>query len=244
MTMKTKLRTLWTLIKILYATLIHPVMLLVYIWFDRFQDFKLFFKCGPLWTQGILRAANITLKIEGMEKLDPNTGYILVANHTSLFDIPAIWATERRCLFIYRKSLQKVPILGWAIGVSPAVGIDRDSKKRDNSHNIEKAAALMGPNDDTVVFAEGTRSRSGKLGPFKRGAFLIATKSGKQIVPVSVIGARDIMAPDSLEFRPGVIRVVFGDPISPPPLNTRDEEKEFMEFVRSKVAEPLPDSMK
>lgn len=239
-----KIRTLWTLLKILYATLIHPVMLLVYIWFDKYQDFKLFFKCGPLWTQGILRAADITLQIEGMEKLSSNEGFILVSNHTSLFDIPAIWATGRRCLFIYRKSLAKIPILGWAIGVSPAVGIDRDSKKRDNSHNIEKAVALMQGNNDTVIFAEGTRSRSGKLGTFKRGAFLIATKSGKRIVPISIIGARDIMAPDSFEFRKGVIRIVFGDPITPPQIHTREEEKAFMEFVRSKVAEPLPDSMK
>ena len=146
--------------------------------------------------------------------LDRSRTYVFVSNHTSNIDVPAIVSVSPEPLrFIAKRELSRVPLFGWAARRMGHVFIDR----RD-SHGAAKvigdriARGLSGVG--LFFFAEGTRSTTDELLPFKKGAAVAALAGGLDCVPIGVTGARDVLPPKGLPlFRPGTIAVVFGAPI-------------------------------
>jgi 1-acyl-sn-glycerol-3-phosphate acyltransferase len=126
--------------------------------------------------------------VSGIENIDENEKYIYIANHTNLIDIPiAVKALQHDNInFVYRESLQKVPMLGLALRKSPFIPIVRENSKNAMA-SVEKANNIL-KNASVIMFPEGTRSYTGETGKFKRGAFLLATMSNKKIVPISIAG--------------------------------------------------------
>ncbi len=172
--------------------------------------------------------------------------YVFVANHASLFDIPAIWVAVgevTRIRIIYKRELQHIPLFGWVLRCSPFIPIERQNP-RDSMASITKAIEAVQSGSSAIVFAEGTRSRNGKLGEFKRGAFMLASRSRKPLVPVTIIGSNSIMRPGSFRLYPGTIRVVIGVPIPPPEITNngveKAAEKRLMEQLHDAIEAELP----
>jgi 1-acyl-sn-glycerol-3-phosphate acyltransferase len=209
------------------------------------SDYHLFYKHGYNFALSMLRIGGITLEVEGYEQLDERENYVFVANHVSVFDIPAIWVAVGsviRIRILYKQELQHVPLFGWAMKSSPFIPIRREHP-RDGMTSLNDAAEKVQSGSSVVVFAEGTRSRTGRLLPFKRGAFVLAARSGKRIVPVAIIGSQKILRADKLLLRPGIIRIVIGAPISQPDHHDRNAERDLMQHVHNVIAASLPAEM-
>lgn len=166
------------------------------------------------WARAALWASGSRAVLHGLEHVTPGRPFILVANHVSWFDIFAIAAKlPVDYHFVAKKELEKIPVFGLAWRVAGHISIDRTN--RDSAaRSLRKAGEQMRAQKSVVViFAEGTRSRTGRLLPFKKGAFVLAAETGIPIIPTIVTGSFDIMRPDTFIVRPATIHVYFEPPI-------------------------------
>lgn len=195
------------------------------------------------WSSVLLKCAGVKVRIQGIEHLHPMQKRIYVVNHTSYFDIPIILASiPDNVRIMYRKNLERIPFMGWSLAASPYIGIQREHA-RNAMRGIEEAVNSVSSGESVVIFAEGTRSKDGRLGPFKRGAFLLASRSGKQLIPVAIAGAHIIMPKDKLRFYPGNVSLTILPPIEPINEMSRDQEAALQKTVHDMINTALPENM-
>ena len=156
-----------------------------------------------VWFRLILRC-----RITGLENI-PATGAVLAPNHQSFWDIPLIAVmVPRRVHFMAKEELFRVPVFGAIIRSLLAFPVKRGAPDRTA---IRHAIEMLQENDLVVVFPEGTRSKTGLLGPFAPGAALIAMKAGVPMVPVGLIATNRIFRNGGLLPR---IEIHFDKPVS------------------------------
>lgn len=189
------------------------------------------------WSGLLLRLAGANVVFENVEVIDPNQPQILVANHVSWFDVLALAASlPGRYVFVAKKELGKVPVFGGALQACGHILIDRQDRNRAVESLAEAQAKLEAESPTIIMFPEGTRSRTGALMPFKKGAFVLAIQTRVDIVPAAITGSREVMRKGSLLVRPGTIRVRFGDPIEVGGL-AFDDRNELTERAQEAVAQ-------
>jgi 1-acyl-sn-glycerol-3-phosphate acyltransferase len=233
----------WQILRLSLTTIGYSLFGLSFSWFDK--GHKLFYKHGLHYAETILRIANITLIVEGREHLQEGETYVFVANHVSIFDIPAIWVATApslggRIRIIYKRTLELIPFLGWELMASPFIPIQRE-KMRRSVESITSAVAAIQEGSSVIIFAEGTRSRSGRLKEFKRGGFHLAARARKPLVPVAIVDAHKILRADSVELQQGTIRVIIGKPVPPPEQDDRIVERMLMKHIHAVIASMLPE---
>jgi 1-acyl-sn-glycerol-3-phosphate acyltransferase len=177
------------------------------------------------WGKSIVRAAGIELHAENLERIDPAQRYILVSNHYSYLDIPCIVAAVPQPIrFMAKVSLFKIPIFGWAIGRAGFIPIDRKNR-RTAVKSFDLAADRIRKGNTIVVFPEEGRSRNREMRPFQRGAFLLALKSEKTIVPIAIDSTYNVLPVGAKTVTPGKVTVRVGNPIRTADLTLRDKER-------------------
>lgn len=146
--------------------------------------------------------------------LDWSRPYVYMANHQSHYDIPCIYSVVPAPLrFLTKKELRWIPFLGWSIWIAGYVFIDR-KKREDAFASIARAAEDFTRKGHAItVFPEGTRTRDGKLQPFKKGGFHLALEAGAQVVPIGITGTFHVLPRGSMNVRPGEVTVRVGVPI-------------------------------
>ena len=165
------------------------------------------------WARGVLLGGFVRLRREGGQRVPRGGPVVFMANHESWLDIPALLsAVPVQVRFLAKKSLFKVPFLGWAISAMGFVPVDRENR-REAVRSFEEAAARIRHGRSVLLFPEETRSSDGNLLPLQRGGFLIAIKAGIPIVPVGIEGAGLCLGKHNYLIRPGTVTVRFGDPI-------------------------------
>lgn len=175
----------------------------------RFQHF-----CMRRWSRDNLWLSRARVEIEGLDHLDSSGPQLLVANHSGLHDILSLAA----CLpiqfrWVAKKSLFRVPFMGWHMRRSGYIPIDRDHP-REAARSIIAAAQVIRGGINAIAFPEGTRSRDGDLGSFHSGAFALALRTGVPLIPVSLEGSYRVIMPKTLQVNPGVIiRIKIDRPI-------------------------------
>jgi len=148
-------------------------------------------RVGRIWSWGILTISRVKIEIQGQEHIDVNSQYIFISNHTSAFDIPAIyWGVKNKHGMLAKKQLQYVPFFGWAMWAAGHYFVDRKNHRAALAV-MDQVASLMSKDTkhSLVIFAEGTRSMDGQLQPFKKGAFILSLDTGIPIVPIVINGA-------------------------------------------------------
>ncbi|HEY4223492.1 MAG TPA: lysophospholipid acyltransferase family protein, partial [Myxococcota bacterium] len=163
----------------------------------------------------IFKSGNCLLQRTGNENFAAGQPYVVMSNHGSLIDIPALMGTVPGSLrMVMKEELTKVPVWGQALVASGFVPVDR--KNRDKAiAQLEKAKQMLSKGVSVWVSPEGTRSRDGKLAPFKKGGFHVAKDLGVPIIPAWIEGASDVLPPDSFVVRyDGTCTVSFGAPIA------------------------------
>jgi len=189
-----------------------------------------------LWSARLsLRVLGIEVAASGRERIDPRTSSVIMPNHASFIDGPLVMTLiPGHARAIVKKPVLQVPIAGTAMRHVGFVPVDRKGAERGKK-SIARAAALMKERGYAfLVFPEGTRSRDGRLGPFRRGGFFLALETGAPIVPVTITGTRELMPKGQWFARPGRVKLVFHDPV-PVAGHTPDTLSGLMDSVRTRI---------
>jgi len=193
-------------------------------------------RSGREWGRGMLRGCRITVRVEGSERLDPSRPVVYIANHASQIDIWALLAELPGTVrFVYKKGMDWIPLMGLAMRKAKHIPIKRQVKSLAFSA-YDEAAGLIRTGISAVVFAEGTRSRSGRLQPFKRGPFVLAVAAQVPVVPVLCEGAFALLPRGSWSPKPGTITLRIGDPIPTAGLSYEDRARLADETRRALLA--------
>ncbi len=230
-------RTVLFYIALVVATLVLGILALITVAITRQQ--RLAHSYGKLWSGIILFASGVKVKIYGREKIKPEGSYIFAANHSSQFDIFALyWAIPVEFRWLAKIELFRIPILGHAMSAIGYIPIDRTNRKAA-FRSIDKAAEEVKGGTSIIIFPEGTRSIDGILQNFKKGGFILAIKSQRPIVPVSIKGSQRVLPKGTWKVTPGTIVVRFGKPIETRGMVVKDRDK-LIEMVRRGLLENLP----
>jgi len=180
---------------------------------------------GTGWARDVLRAAGTPVIVEGMENIPHGQPVMYASNHSSMFDIWALFATLPDSVrFVAKKELFKIPLLGPAMRAAGHIPIDREARKKAfEAYNEAAQTIRRGVTPD--VFPEGTRSRTGELLPFKNAPFGLAIAAQVPIVPIYVHNTFEILPKGAWRLRPRPIRLLIGKPISTSGLRPEDREK-------------------
>ena len=186
--------------------------------------------------------AGIRIQVEGKEGVPAGAACIFMCNHVSNLDPPVLLPLipGRTSVFL-KRSLMKIPILGYGMRLAEFVPVDRGGNAEAAQESEQRAKSVLDKGIHITTFVEGTRSRDGRLLPFKKGPFYLAMESGAPCVPISISGTESMMRKGSLRILPGVVRVVFHAPIYPAEVGSRDT---LMEAVRLSIASGLPEWMR
>lgn len=171
--------------------------------------------CARNWGASILATCGARLDVEGTERLDPTASYVVMSNHHSLFDIPALLvALPFPFRMLAKASLFRVPFMGWYMSRVGYIPVEREDPKQAHQ-SLEEAGRRVASGLPVVVFPEGTRSPEGSIRRFKRGGFHLARAAGVPVVPVAIQNSGRLLPRGSWHADPGVIRVRVGEPLEP-----------------------------
>jgi len=196
--------------------------------------------CARAWSWLILKTTGVRVEVEGLERVVRGTTYVFVSNHQSIYDIPVIFASLPYQLRIISKaSLARFPVLGWHLRRGGHLFVDR--RRPDRAGILGRWRALVSEGLSLLIFAEGTRSWDGRVARFKAGSFLLAIEAGLPIVPLAVIGTRQVMPKGRLRTEPAHVRLIVHDPIHPPAISapTARDAKALADRVHAIVAEAV-----
>ena len=181
---------------------------------------------GTDWARQVLKAAGTPVIAEGLESIPRNQPVMYASNHSSMFDIWALFATLPGSVrFVAKRELFKIPLLGAAMHAAGHIPIDRAARKKAFEAYDEAARTIQRGTSSIIVFPEGTRSRTGELLPFKNAPFGLAIAAQVPIVPVYVHHTFEILPKGAWRLRPRPIRLLVGAPIPTAGLAPDDRER-------------------
>jgi 1-acyl-sn-glycerol-3-phosphate acyltransferase len=199
--------------------------------FDRTGNFA--HRCARAWASLILKTTGVRVSVKGLEHLEPGRSYVFAANHQSIYDIPIVFTSiPFQLRIVAKESLGRIPFMGWHLHRAGHLLVDRRNPGPDI---VQKMRRLVGESSSLIVFPEGTRSRDGAVGRFKKGSFLVAMDAGLPVVPVSITNSRNVMRKGELMVCPGEVEVTIHPPV-PTAGVSRDDVLAFAERVRTAVA--------
>lgn len=165
------------------------------------------------WSRLICCLLFIRVIVTGVEKLKVTDSYIVAANHQSIFDIFAMYGWLPNIFkWIMKAELRKIPLVGKACESAGHIFIDR-SNPIASQKSLERAEKQLINGISVVIFPEGTRTKTGLMSKFKKGAFRIATDLSLPIIPVTIRGSFERLPRNTVYVSPGTIEMIFHDPI-------------------------------
>ena len=228
------IRTLYITIWVGFATLVAGTIVIVLSFFVRSGD--PLHNIARLWARSILVASRIKVTVKGMSNIDPASPYIYMPNHQSNFDIPVLLGHLKvQFRWLAKMELFKIPIFGRAMRKAGYISIDRNNRE-SAFKSLAVAANQIRNGVSVLIFPEGTRSRDGKIRPFKKGGFVMAIDAGVPIVPVVITGTRAIMPKGKFRVYKGHVRMDIQKPIHTSTF-TRETKEALMESVRRDMCE-------
>ena len=166
-------------------------------------------KIAALWSRLICRWNGIRVEVTGAENILTDRPQIFIANHQGYYDIFALagyLAVQLR--WVSKAALFRVPFMGWAMSAADYIPVERNNRKQSYQAFLNTLEAIKA-GSSVVVFPEGTRSEDGNVGAFKKGSQLLAHRAGVPIIPVTIIGTRNIIRKGSMIIRPGPVRMII-----------------------------------
>jgi 1-acyl-sn-glycerol-3-phosphate acyltransferase len=176
------------------------------------------------WARSLTLAGGVRTRIHGKDHIEKDAACVYVANHVSWYDVFVLASALPRWSFVAKAELRKIPIFGRGAEAVGTIFVERDNR-RAALQMYEKAAVRIREGASVVVYAEGTRGDSYALRPFKKGPFVLAIQAGVPIIPVLIMGTREVMPRGQWLVNPGVVNLHFLDPIQTEGLTFADREQ-------------------
>jgi 1-acyl-sn-glycerol-3-phosphate acyltransferase len=189
------------------------------------------------WARLCLSVSGVRVRVHNRERAFEGAPHIFLANHMSLYDIPALGSFLPRAKFVAKAELFRIPVLGAAMRSVGMVPIQRSNRKAAFGA-YDEASRRIRDGNSVIVFPEGTRGDDYPLRAFKKGPFVLAIDAGAPIVPVLIYGAREVVRRNSIVVHPRTIDVHLLEPVSVEGFDY-DDRDELAEKVRSRIAEAL-----
>jgi 1-acyl-sn-glycerol-3-phosphate acyltransferase len=187
------------------------------------------------WSGWVTGFAGVHISVDNRSNLESHQPYVFMANHASTIDIWALFlAIPRRVRMIAKKQLARIPLFGWVMWAGRFIFIDRQNAAAAR-RSIDDAGRRIRGGDSVLIFPEGTRTRDGQLGAFKKGGFHLAMEAGVPIVPIALRGTRALMPRGSLRVKSGEVSVIIGKPIPTSGLTVEDRPA-LIQRVRDAIA--------
>lgn len=169
-----------------------------------------------VWAKVFCILSLVKVSVRGRENIDKRTSYVFVANHQGAYDIFSIYGyLGHNFRWMMKKGLMKIPVVGASCLVAGHIFVDNSSASAIR-RTMEKAEKSLRGGMSLVVFPEGSRTFTGKIGPFRKGAYQLAMEFGLPVVPVTIDGAFEVMPRTAFAPHWGTIRLTIHKPIDPP----------------------------
>ena len=192
-----------TILVALSTTILSPIL----------PNSKLSYHPARVWGRLFCLLCFVRVKVYGLEQLNPKQSYVFVLNHQSVFDIFVVYGWFPFIFkWMMKAELRKIPFVGKACEAAGHIFISR-SNAMEAKRSLEKAEAQLKDGVSLVVFPEGTRTKTGEMGKFKRGAFRVATDLKLPIVPVTLNGSYERLHRNTFNVTPGIIEMYIHQPI-------------------------------
>jgi 1-acyl-sn-glycerol-3-phosphate acyltransferase len=220
------LTLLFSMLTVIFAALVNPE------WASRVF--------AVTWAKTIAYLTPVRVIVEGGENAHREQSYVVVTNHQSMYDILLLYGwLELDLKWVMKKELRKVPGIGVGCEKAGHIFVDR-KKPKQAAQAIKDALGRLGKGVGILFFPEGTRSLDGHMLPFKRGAFRLSVEQNLPILPVTLIGTRDIQPGNKFSLFPGAIRMVIHPAIDP----SGKDANELLEETRSIITTAMPPELR
>lgn len=178
------------------------------------------------------------IKVQDREKINPKQTYVIISNHQSILDIVVFNRLRKTLRWVSKIEVFKVPVLGWSMKMTKYIPIERGNK-HSVARMMDQCVSSLNDEVSIVIFPEGTRSLTGKIGKFKSGAFQLAIKTGRPILPVVLDGTGDILPKKGILFHERRdVRIKVLDPVFPDDFGTQLPE-ELADRMQKEMSEAL-----
>jgi 1-acyl-sn-glycerol-3-phosphate acyltransferase len=219
-----------------YVIFAAPICL---IWIYLFNDETPVFKLARICIRTTGWLFGIRVVVDGKEKINPHKTYVFLSNHQGNFDGPVLLhVTGRDLRALIKSEMMRLPILSVIFKHIQYIPLERMNPQKAHA-GIELGAKLLLEGKSFFAFPEGTRSRDGRLGTFKKGVFLMALKAQAPIVPITILNSKDIQPPGHFGIHPGRIRIVIHEPIETEGMTIEDRNL-LTQRTRDTIASALP----
>lgn len=188
-----------------------------------------------IWSKLVCILLLVKVKVRGRENIDPKTSYVFVANHQGAFDIWSIYGyLNHDFKWLMKKELEKIFLVGYACKRAGHVFVD-DTKLSGIRETIQRSEKTLRGGMSLVIFPEGSRTFDGKMIPFKRGAFMLASEFKLPVVPITINGSFKAMPRTTYCATPTTVTLTIHKPIYPGEdgFNTKKLMAESREAINS-----------
>jgi 1-acyl-sn-glycerol-3-phosphate acyltransferase len=194
------------------------------------------------WSRRIVERARIDLHVSGIERAAAGESFVIMSNHQSLYDVPVVYqALRRRMRMVAKKELFQVPVWGRAMRRAGFISLDRQNRERSRE-TLEASADVLHAGTSIWIAPEGTRSKTGELGEFRKGGFHLALQSGCRILPLSIAGTQRVLPAKGARVTDGCrVNVTVHEPIDAKAYGDAHRD-ELIQAVRRAIAAGLASS--
>ncbi len=222
---------------IILATVFFGTISLAASFFDHTGALQI--RLARVWARTLLRVSGVRVRVEGLEQIDPASNYVFISNHLSYMDTPvALSYIPVQFRFLAKRGLFQIPLLGTHLTRAGHIPVTREDPRASVKTMQIAAEKIREKKISLLIFPEGGRSHDGVLRPFKEGGPYIAIRAGVPVVPLVMIGTREVLPYGSGAVRPGWVTLRILKPISTAQMNLKDRGA-LTEKVRELISHEL-----
>jgi len=218
------MRVIWFLINLVLSISVCSIPIIAVGLFDKEKYYT--GKLIKMWARWVIWSTGIQYEIDGLDNLKLDKQYIFMSNHESALDIVlGVAAIPSNLVFLAKKELFRVPVFGWAMEAAGMIKIDRQNPEIARKSVSEAVETLMHSSFSTLIYPEGTRSNGEELLPFKKGGFILAIRTQLPVVPITILGAGNVLPKGTLAIKKSHIKMIIDNPIPTLEMDINDKDQ-------------------
>jgi 1-acyl-sn-glycerol-3-phosphate acyltransferase len=222
---------------IVLSTIFFGTISLAVSFFDQTGTVQI--RVARAWARSLLWVSGVRVHVEGLEQIDPRGSYVFISNHLSYMDTPVALAhIPAQFRFLAKRGLFQIPLLGTHLSRAGHIPVPREDPRASVKTMQLAAEKIQQKKISLLIFPEGGRSQDGILRRFKEGGAYIAIRAGVPLVPLVMLGTRDVLPYGSGIVVPGAVTLRILEPIQTAHLTLKDRGA-VTERLREMIANEL-----